>query len=99
MIKIAEDYGIDFDKLNINLYEKYEKREGKGKNAPLSGEVGWREISHHGSWDSIVEKLEKLTLSSNNDSLKSMKEAVEEIKQLKAEIADLLNQNIVIDFK
>lgn len=95
MIQISEKYAIDFDKLNVILVEKYEKRDGKGKNAPLSGEFAYREIGYHGSFKSLVNQVVEYGI--RDDTLSELNEIVERIDNLKAEIEKLLNSTIDIE--
>ena len=78
--------------MNIILNEKYEKRTGKGKYAPLSGEYGWREISYHSTWDRVADKLESLDRDSS--AIKEIRDLGVSLKEIKEEIAELLSSNI-----
>ena len=43
---ISENLGVTSDgSMNIILMERYEKQEGKGKNAPKTGEYDWRPLT------------------------------------------------------
>ena len=49
-LKLNEKYAISSDgKLNLLLLEFYEKRTGAGKNAPLSGEIGFQTVGYFGA--------------------------------------------------
>ncbi|MGG0667833.1 hypothetical protein ABE073_04805 [Lederbergia citrisecunda] len=97
MIKISENYAIDFDPRNFILQEKFEKREGKGKHAPLSGEIGYRDVSYHSSFESLVDKAVETDLKITPSEEKVLRDMVDEIKKLKAEIVEVLSSNIQID--
>lgn len=94
MIQISEKYGIDFDKYNIILREKYEKREGKGKNAPLSGEFDYRDVNFHVNLYSVADTLRQLNVSESE--INSFEEWADKLEALKNEIAEYLNEGIDI---
>lgn len=54
-----DNYKITADKLNLILSEKYEKRDGKGKNAQLTGEYDYREIGYYGTFSALAKGLIK----------------------------------------
>jgi hypothetical protein len=95
LIKIAEGYGISFDKKNAILNERYEKREGKGRNAPLSGEYGYREVSYHNTLEEVGNKLVKMDVMAYEGS--ELEEAVNKIAKLRDEIVETLKEKIVIN--
>ncbi len=46
-IQINENYKLTSDKLNVIVNKKFPKYDGKGKDANLTGEFGWKEIGFH----------------------------------------------------
>lgn len=94
MIKISESYAVDFDLRNIILQEKFEKREGKGKHAPLSGEVGYRDVSYHGTFKCLVDSLVEREIKVAGQEVDDLYEIVNRIEQLKDVIINTISNNI-----
>lgn len=92
-VLITENYGIGFDNYNIILMEKYQKKDGKGKNSNFIDEWGWRDLGYFGSISSIARHLEKheLVQSTNLEDLFSL---VDRIELLRDEIASMLKRMI-----
>lgn len=58
---INNNYAISSDgKYNIILMEKYAKREGLGKNAPLTGEYGYKPIKYYSTIQALAQSLVQL---------------------------------------
>lgn len=96
-IKLTDDYYLSSDgKLNLILHERYEKRSGKGKNAPLSGEFAFnnagyfRRLNHVG--DHLVDKEVYKYVGSELEG------AVLRIEKLRDEIKQMLNESIKLDW-
>lgn len=90
-MRITEKYSVTFDKMNITLQERYEKRSGKGRDSPLSGEFGYRDVSFHSTWKGVIDKIEKL--GAPEWEVESIREYVEQIEKLKDEMTNLLKNN------
>jgi len=59
-LKLTDDYYMGSDgKMNLILYEIYEKRESKGKYAPSTGEKGLQPIGYYGTLQGLVKGLLK----------------------------------------
>lgn len=97
MIKIAENYAIGFDKWNVILHEQYEKRSGRGRDAPLSGEFAWRELGYFRNVRHLGNHLIELELKDNE--LKEYNEFVVKIEKLKEEIIEILEKNITVEIE
>lgn len=59
-MKITEDYYLTSDgKRNFILNERYAKREGRGKDAPLSGEFAYREVGYFQNYEHVGNHLKE----------------------------------------
>lgn len=94
MIKLTEKYAIDFDKRNYILQEKYEKRDGKGRNAPLSGEFAYRDLTYHGKFEALVDSLTEWEIKAQEPN--SFEELVATVQRLKDEMTALLKDKVVV---
>lgn len=93
-IQLTEDYRITSDKLNIILEERYEKRLGKGKNAPLSGEYDYDKIAYFRDLRHLANYLVKRSVI--NADVDSLYKISGEIVKLKEEIANNLVDKIML---
>lgn len=93
--RLSENYAIDTDPRNIILLEKYEKRDGKGKFAPLSGKFGWKQIGYFQKFDRVASTLVDLEIG-KSDSVDNLMELAERVKTLKKEMAEFLTDKIVL---
>lgn len=89
-IQITDNYRITSDKLNIILQEKYEKRDGKGKNATPTGEFNYQNVGYFGNLDHLVKRLvEKEIYNSDAESLHSVVDQIDELtKQMQKHLTD-----------
>lgn len=95
LFQLSENYAIDTDPRNIILLERYEKREGRGKHAPIvKGVYHWKEVGYHSNLKSllntIVEKEIKTAMS------EKIEDVLERIEKLKEEMLTHLNEKIEI---
>lgn len=79
-----DNYLITADKNNFIVSEKYEKRDGKGKDANLTGTFDYREVSYHGTIEESLRKL--LTLDLKRETVDSVDSLVETIRIHKKEL-------------
>jgi len=79
-----DKYLITSDKNNFIVSEKYEKRDGAGKEAELTGVFAFREISWHGTIESSLRKL--LTLDLKGETVVSVGSLLETIQIHKKEL-------------
>src|SRR6185312_14661956 len=89
-MKLNEDYHLTFDKYNVILNEKYEKRVVRGKNAALSGEYSTREVGYFRSPRAIADQIEMLTLNKFQD----LEEVVVELEKIKDEMTIIIGEAI-----
>ena len=94
-IIISEDFGISFDKYNTILMQKYEKSDGKGKHAPKTGVIGWKDAGYFSTWKGVVEYLERNSLM-NMKELSTLTDTIDRIAELKKEIAEVLAKNVKV---
>jgi len=95
--RLSENYAIDTDPRNIILLEKYEKRDGKGKFAPLSGKFGWKQIGYFQKFDRVAEVLIDLEVFKDTDEpITNLMELAERIKTLKKEMGKFLTDKIEV---
>lgn len=77
MIKLTDDYKIDFDYTSINLYKKHQNKKG------LKGDY-FRIVGYFGSFEHLIEKLLNDKIFEGN--YKELKDIEEEIIKFKEEI-------------
>lgn len=81
-IKLTDDYYLSSDgSRNFILNERYEKREGRGRNAELSGEYGFREVGFFRNYKHIGEHLgEKFNFQYHGSELEETAIRIEKAK-------------------
>lgn len=95
--RLSENYAIDYDPRNIVLLERYEKRSGKGRNAELSGEYGYKVEGYFSNFNQIAERLVQLEVFKETDEeIESLIEIADRIKSLKKEMKQFLNEKIEV---
>lgn len=92
-IKLTDEYYLSNDgKLNLILHERYEKRDGKGKHAPLSGEYAFNNAGYFRRLDHVANHLvDKEVYRYEGSELEGI---VERIEKLRDEIKLMLSENI-----
>ena len=96
-IKLTDDYYFESDgRMNLILYERYEKREGRGKSAELSGEFGFRDIGFFRSLEQIANYLVRLEVFKYEGS--ELEGIVDRIESFRDEIVEVLSVNHEVDF-
>lgn len=97
-IKLTEDYWLSSDgKLNLILHERYEKRDGKGINAPLSGEFDFRNVGYFRTLEHVGNHLVDKNVYKYEGS--KLEEIAERVESLRDEIAGNLNEKIKYELK
>lgn len=92
-IKLTDRYYLSSDgKLNFILEEVYEKRESKGRNAELSGELGLQIVGYYGSLQSVVKGMLKNATIKNK--AKELSDYVDIIKDLEQQITKNLEETL-----
>lgn len=94
-VRLSEKYAIDTDPRNIILVERYEKRTGKGKDAPLSGEYGWRSVAYFQTFDRLADWLVQNAMFTS-ESVEHMYEFADRVVELKKEMAGFLKEKIEV---
>ena len=95
-IQLNENYRITVDKMNIILQEKYEKKDGKGKNAVGTGEYDYKDLGYFGSLDHLVKSLIKREVIKSISEVDSLEKVVTYIKDVERSIKKHLNEKVVI---
>lgn len=93
-IQLTDTYRITSDKLNIILEEKFEKRDGKGKNAQLTGEFDYRPIAYFRELEHLANSVVKREII--NSDATNLYDIVHKIEDLKEEIANNLIDKITL---
>ena len=107
-LTLNEKYRITSDgSRNLILQEKYQKREGKGKNAPLSNEFDFRDCVYFGAGlVALIKRLnerEFLEVFNEVERAQDIVEALQEMKQLLAEreqrIYEHVKEHVTLELK
>lgn len=102
-IKLTDEYYLSSDGTrNFILNERYEKREGRGRDAPLSGEYGYREVGFFQNYEHVGNHLkEKLNFQYHGSELEliaiRIEKAKDEIVEALIKYADLKLGNEVTE--
>lgn len=92
-IQLAEDYRLYSDgKLNLILHEKYEKHDGRGKNAKPTGEFDFRPIGYFRNLEHVANYLVRLEVFRYEGS--ELEGIVNRVEKLNEDIAKSLSENI-----
>lgn len=95
-IQILDDYRIRADTMNIILQEKYEKKDGKGKNATGTGEYDYRDIGYYGNFHNLAKGLLNHEIVSNITKVTSLEELLIHIDKLEKQISNHLTDKVVL---
>lgn len=105
-IQLTSQHRLSFDKLNLTLTKRYQKREGRGVNAEFIDEYAYKEPSYYGSPKSLVNRLfdkefmEGLSdkdIEDLHDFKAIVDHAIAHIDQVKQEIFEHITSHITID--
>lgn len=105
-IQLTSMHRLHFDKQNITLTRKYQKRGGKGKDAPLIDEYAYKEPSYYGHPKVLISRLfDKEFMEGMSDSdIANIKEfkaivehALEHVDKIKEEVFEHITSHITID--
>ena len=95
-VRLSEKYAIGTDPRNIILLERYGKRSGKGKDAPIiDGEFGWKELGYFQNLDDLADWLVKHEMFTT-DGVSELKHYANVIEKLKDEISNTLVEKVVV---
>ena len=104
-IQLTSKHRLHFDKMNLTLTRIYQKREGKGKNAPFIDEFDYNSPSFYGNLTVLLDRLvDKEFMEGMSDEeiadIHEYKEIVEHAKeyidQVKKEIKEHVNEYITV---
>ncbi|MEQ6355127.1 hypothetical protein ABNX05_10910 [Lysinibacillus sp. M3] len=104
--QLTSQHRLSFDKHNKTLSFKYQKRGGKGKNAPLIDEYAYGNEKHFGSYKVLMQRLneeefrEGLTAEEISDIDKlilALGKACDHIDKVANEMYEYIKEKIVID--
>lgn len=90
---LSEKYAITTDPRNIILLEKYEKRSGKGKHSPLSGEIGWKQLGYFHTFDRIADVLVEMQVF-ETEEVGQLYDFAEKVLELKKEMREFLKEKV-----
>lgn len=107
-LQLTEKYRVGFDKMNIILSKRYQKREGKGRNAPFINEYAYDKTSasYYGNLKSFanrlvekefMEELSETDMSNINNLIEVIDKVTEKMDEFKEEIFNHINEHITID--
>ncbi|MGE7840639.1 hypothetical protein ACQKNX_07600 [Lysinibacillus sp. NPDC093712] len=105
-VQLTSKHRLSFDRYNKTLSFKYQKRGGKGKNAPLIDEYAYGNELHYSSWKALMNRLldeefrEGLTTKDISDIDKlilALKESCNHIVKVSNEMNEYIKEKIVID--
>ncbi len=96
-IQILDDYRITADKMNIVLQEKYEKKDGKGKNAKGTGEYDWKDIGYHNRFDTLAKSLVNKEIIKSIHNVDSFPEILIHIEKLEKQITNYLKDKVILN--
>ncbi|MDC6267242.1 hypothetical protein [Lysinibacillus fusiformis] len=105
-VQLTSKHRLSIDKYNKTLSFKYQKRGGKGKNAPLVDEYGYNNEKHFGNFKILLQRLaeteftEDLTDKEIKDIdalIIALKDACKHIDKVANEMYEYINDKITID--
>jgi len=105
-IQLTDSTRLHFDKQNLTLTKRYQKRGGKGKGAPLIDEYAYGGQSYFGNIEVLGKRLvdKEFMEGMSAEEIKqaeNLKEiidyAIEHINKVKEEVISHLKENITID--
>lgn len=111
-IQLTAHHRVGFDKLNKTLSFKYQKRDGRGRNAELIDEWGYGNERYFSSFKILVKRIlendfDELSISKLSDGeLKDLKQVLEKleeidnhIEKLAEEIGSKMDEKIIINIE
>ena len=105
-VQLTSQHRISFDRYNKTLSFKYQKRGGKGKNAPLINEYSYGNEKHFGNFKTLAHRLldeefrEGLTtedISSVDKFIAALDKASDHIDKVSNEMYEHIKDKVVID--
>lgn len=95
-VLLSENYALDTDKLNLVLKERYEKRDGKGKFAPIiEGEYGWRDLGYFRDLTHVANHIVKHELMKEHE-VGELRNLAERIESVRDDIVDHLVEHVIV---
>lgn len=105
-IQLTSIHRLSFDKLNLTLTRQYQKRGGKGKNAPLIDEYDYNNPSYYGHPKVLIDRLfdkefmEGMSaedIASLHEFKEIMESAIAHVDKVKEEIYAHITEHISIE--
>lgn len=105
-IQLTSIHRLAFDKLNLTLTRQYQKRGGKGKNAPLIDEYDYNNPSYYGHPKVLIDRLfdkefmEGMSaedIASLHEFKEIMENAIAHVDKVKEEIYAHITEHISIE--
>lgn len=95
-VLLSENYALDTDKLNLVLKERFQKRDGKGKFAPIvEGEYGWRDLGYFRDLTHVADYIVKHELMKEHE-IGELRNLAERIEAVRDDIVDHLNERVTV---
>lgn len=105
-VQLTSQHRISFDRYNKTLSFKYQKRGGKGKNAPLINEYSYGNEKHFGNFKVLMQRLleeefrEGLTaedISNVDKFIAALDKTCDHIDKVANEMYAHINDKVIID--
>ena len=83
-MKITEDFNLGFDRYNVIVKQRFEKKEGKGKDAKGTGEYDYKDVAFCKNLKTACERILQLEIHSSEaadvtEMIRVIESATEEI--------------------
>ncbi len=95
-VQLTEDYRITSDQRNIILQKRYQKREGKGRNAPLINEYDYKDVGYFGNLKSLLNGLVNYEVPLSVTMTGKIEDAHLRIEKLRDEIAQHVLDKVTV---
>lgn len=96
VVQLTEDYRITSDQRNIILQKRYQKREGKGRNAPLINEYDYKDVGYFGNLKSLLNGLVNYEVPLSVTMTGQIEEAHLRIEKLRDEIVQHVLDKVIL---
>lgn len=95
-VQLTEDYRITSDQRNIILQKRYQKRDGKGRNAPLINEFDYKDVGYFGNLKSLLNGLVNYEIPISATMSGKIEDAHMRIEKLRDEIVQHVLDKVTI---
>ncbi|MFJ3388885.1 hypothetical protein [Lysinibacillus sp. NPDC086135] len=96
VVQLTEDYRITSDQRNIILQKRYQKREGKGRNAPLINEYDYKDVGYFGNLKSLLNGLVNYEVPLSATITGKIEDAHLRIEKLRDDIMQYVSDKVTI---